>query len=68
MGGANRTHLAGIHQACSAGYRRQNRHVLRPGFKIEAYIFIAAIYFTCCFAMSRYSLWIERRLAVSKAR
>jgi general L-amino acid transport system permease protein len=39
----------------------------RP-FKIEAYIFIAAIYFTCCFAMSRYSLWIERRLAVGKAR
>ena len=39
----------------------------RP-FKIEAYIFIAAIYFTCCFAMSRYCLWIERRLAVGKAR
>jgi general L-amino acid transport system permease protein len=39
----------------------------RP-FKIEAYLFIAAIYFTCCFAMSRYSLWIERRLAVGKAR
>jgi general L-amino acid transport system permease protein len=39
----------------------------RP-FKIEAYIFIAAIYFACCFAMSRYSLWIERRLAVGKAR
>ena len=39
----------------------------RP-FKIEAYLFIAAIYFTCCFSMSRYSLWIERRLAVGKAR
>ena len=39
----------------------------RP-FKIEAYLFIAAIYFTCCFAMSRYSLWVERRLAVGKAR
>lgn len=39
----------------------------RP-FKIEAYIFIAAIYFICCFAMSRYSLWIERRLAVGQAR
>ena len=33
----------------------------RP-FKIEAYLFIAAIYFTFCFAMSRYSLWIERQL------
>lgn len=39
----------------------------RP-FKIEAYIFIAAIYFTCCFAMSRYSLWIEKNVAVGKAR
>jgi general L-amino acid transport system permease protein len=39
----------------------------RP-FKIEAYLFIAAIYFGFCFAMSRYSLWIEKRLAVGKAR
>ena len=39
----------------------------RP-FKIEAYLFIALIYFCCCFAMSRYSLWIEKRLAVGKAR
>jgi len=39
----------------------------RP-FKIEAYLFIAAIYFACCFSMSRYSLWIERRLAVGRAR
>lgn len=34
----------------------------RP-FKIEAYLFIAAIYFVFCFAMSRYSLSIEKRLA-----
>ena len=39
----------------------------RP-FKIEAYLFIAAIYFVCCFAMSRYGLWVERRLALGKAR
>ena len=39
----------------------------RP-FKIEAYLFIAAIYFACCFAMSRYSLWVEKRVAVGKAR
>ena len=39
----------------------------RP-FKIEAYLFIAAIYFTFCFAMSRYSLWIEKQLARSKNR
>ena len=39
----------------------------RP-FKLEAYFFIAAIYFLFCFSMSRYSLWIEKRLSVSKNR
>jgi len=39
----------------------------RP-FKIEAYLFITFIYFAFCFAMSRYSLWIEERTAVSKVR
>jgi len=39
----------------------------RP-FKIEAYLFITAIYFAFCFAMSRYSLWIERQLNRSKTR
>jgi general L-amino acid transport system permease protein len=33
----------------------------RP-FKVEAYLFIAAIYFLCCFALSRYSLFLQRRL------
>jgi len=32
----------------------------RP-YKIEGYLFIAAIYLSFCFAMSRYSLWIEAR-------
>jgi len=39
----------------------------RP-FKIEAYLCIAAIYFAFCFSMSRYSLWIEKRLSLSKNR
>ncbi len=39
----------------------------RP-FKIEGYLFITLIYFLFCFSMSRYSLWIEKRLAVSKNR
>lgn len=34
----------------------------RP-YKIEGYLFIASIYFVFCFAMSRYSLWLERQLA-----
>jgi len=34
----------------------------RP-YKVEGYLFIAAIYFAFCFAMSRYSLWLERHLS-----
>ena len=34
----------------------------RP-FKLEAYLFIAVIYFCICFAMSRYSLWVEKRIS-----
>ncbi len=39
----------------------------RP-FKIEGYLFITAIYFVFCFAMSRYSLWIEKQVGKSKTR
>lgn len=39
----------------------------RP-FKIEGYLFIALIYFGFCFAMSRYSLWIEKQVNKSKLR
>lgn len=39
----------------------------RP-FKIEAYLFITIVYFIFCFAMSRYSLWVEKQLSASKAR
>ncbi len=39
----------------------------RP-FKVEAYLFIAAIYFLFCFSMSRYSLWVEKQLSASKNR
>ncbi len=38
----------------------------RP-FKIEGYLFIMAVYFVFCFSMSRYSLWVERRLQRSRA-
>ena len=36
-------------------------------FFIEGYLFIAAIYFAGSFAMSRYSLWLERRLRIGNA-
>jgi general L-amino acid transport system permease protein len=39
----------------------------RP-FKVEAYLFIALIYFGFCFAMSRYSLWVEKQVNKSKLR
>ena len=39
----------------------------RP-FKLEGYLFIVAIYFVFCFAMSRYSLWIEAQVNKSKLR
>jgi general L-amino acid transport system permease protein len=39
----------------------------RP-FKIEGYLFIAMIYFIFCFAMSRYSLWVEKQVNKGKQR
>jgi len=35
------------------------------GLEHEAYIFVAVIYFIFCFGMSRYSLWLERKLDTS---
>jgi general L-amino acid transport system permease protein len=35
----------------------------RPFF-VEAYLFIAAIYWMFCYAMSRYSQWVEQHLNV----
>jgi general L-amino acid transport system permease protein len=32
------------------------------GTEMEGYVFCAAIYFICCFAMSRYSMYLERKL------
>lgn len=39
----------------------------RP-YKIEGYLFIALIYFSFCFSMSRYSLWVEKQVNKSKLR
>ena len=36
----------------------------RP-FYLEGYLFVAAVYWALCFSLSRYSLWIERRLRVA---
>ncbi|MGZ5583122.1 MAG: amino acid ABC transporter permease, partial [Usitatibacter sp.] len=39
----------------------------RP-YKVEGYVFIALVYFAFCFAMSRYSLWIEKQVSLSRGR
>lgn len=39
----------------------------RP-YMIEAYIFIALIYFAFCFSMSRYSQWVEKQVNKGKQR
>jgi general L-amino acid transport system permease protein len=39
----------------------------RP-YKIEAYLFIALIYFVFCFAMSRYSQWVELQVKRGRQR
>ena len=33
------------------------------GLTTETYLFVALFFFLSCFAISRYSLWLERRLA-----
>ena len=33
------------------------------GLSNEVYLFVALFFFVSCFAMSRYSLWLEKRLA-----
>jgi len=39
----------------------------RP-FKLEGYLFVALIYYLFCFAMSRYSLWVEQQLNRGRVR
>lgn len=38
------------------------------GLATETYLFVALFFFLSCFAMSRYSLWLERRLASGQDR
>ncbi len=37
-------------------------------FHIEGYVFAAVVYFVFCFIISRYSLWLERKLAPERIR
>ncbi len=38
------------------------------GRKFEVYAFVALVFWVFCYAMSRYSLWLEKRLAQSELR
>ncbi|MDA0662116.1 MAG: ABC transporter permease subunit [Proteobacteria bacterium] len=38
------------------------------GLATETYLFVALFFFLSCFAMSRYSLWLERRLSTGRDR
>lgn len=49
----------------SLGLALSGDPVWRP-FMVEGYLFITAIYFVVCAAMSRYSLWVEQRHARSQ--
>lgn len=51
----------------SLGLALSGDPVWRP-FMVEGYLFITAIYFVVCAAMSRYSLWVEQQHARSQAR
>lgn len=44
-----------------------NSDVTWMPYKLEGYIFIAAIYFAFCFSLSRYSQWIERHVNRGKS-
>ena len=36
------------------------------GLSREVYLFISLFYFFSCFAMSRYSLWLEKKLSTEQ--
>lgn len=51
----------------SLGLALNGDPVWRP-FQVEGWLFITAVYFVFCHAMSRYSRWVEARLARARAR
>ena len=44
------------------------RDPLDRAFFLEGYLFIALVYFVCCYSMSRYSRWVETRLNIGTRR
>lgn len=54
--------LVGLFDLLGMG-RAINADAKWMGLELEIYAFIAVLFFVTCFAMSRYSLWLENRLA-----
>lgn len=54
--------IVSLYELTGALSLAMNGDAVWRAFKLEGYLFITAIYFIFCFSMSRYSLWIERRL------
>ena len=61
---SSRTRRSSPSSACSICWAPRRRAIVDPrwvGFSLEVYLFVAAVYFAFCFAMSRYSQQLERR-------
>jgi general L-amino acid transport system permease protein len=58
-------HAGGLHRAVSTRSACRTRSARRPdwnGIYWELFIFIAFVFFICCYSMSQYSQWLERKL------
>ncbi len=59
--------IVGVFDMLSAG-RAAATDPLWPAPYTETYLFVAAVYFAICYGISRYSLWLEARLAERERR
>lgn len=59
--------IVGVFDMLSAG-RAAATDPVWPAPYTETYLFVAAVYFAICYGISRYSLWLEARLAERERR
>jgi polar amino acid transport system permease protein len=58
-------YIIGVMELTRAGFALNNRLMVYP---FEIYTAVAALYFICCFCMSKYAAHLERRLSPEKVR
>lgn len=58
-------YIIGVMELTRAGFALNNRLMVYP---FEIYTAVAALYFLCCFCMSKYAAHLERRLSPEKVR